>query len=165
MRVIRSKHERKSKMAPTYPSYTPTHHNDQYPAIDPTKPAPDCSSKTVVITGGGRGIGKAIAIAFAQAHAKGIALLGRTESTLQEMSDAIKKISHSTDVLLAIADIQDKKQVQNAIDTTVKHFSGVPDVLVLNAGALKGVGSLIGVDIDDFWSSFEINTRGLLVVE
>lgn len=32
--------------------------HDQYPAIDPTQPQLDCSKKIVLITGGGRGIGK-----------------------------------------------------------------------------------------------------------
>ena len=70
-------------MAPLYPSFTDTYHHEQYPAIDPTQKELDCSEKVVVITGGGRGIGKAIAVAFAKAHAKGIVLMGRTRSTLE----------------------------------------------------------------------------------
>ncbi|KAF7194069.1 Short chain dehydrogenase citE [Pseudocercospora fuligena] len=151
-------------MEPTYPSYTPTCHHDQYPAIDPSQPSLDCSNKIVLITGGGRGIGKAIATAFAEAHAKGIALVGRAESTLRETSQAIKQISPRTDVFITTADIQDKTQTQAAIEATLAHFSVVPDVLVMNAGVLRGVGSLIDVNIDDFWSAFEINTKGPLIV-
>lgn len=53
----RSKHDsalQTSTMARLYPSFTPTYHNDQYPAIDPPQPHLDCSSKIVLITGAGR---------------------------------------------------------------------------------------------------------------
>ncbi|PPJ55217.1 hypothetical protein CBER1_05719 [Cercospora berteroae] len=152
-------------MAPTYPSFfTPTYHHDQYPAIDPTQPALDCSNKIVIITGGGRGIGQAIAIGFARAHAKGIILLGRTQTSLEASFNKIEAISPSTDVLITVADIQQPEQVLSAFSTAISHFNTVPDILINNAGALLGVGNIIDVEIEDFWSSFEINTRGPLIV-
>lgn len=151
-------------MAPTYPSFTSTYHHDQYPAIDPTQPALDCSNKIVIITGGGRGIGQAIAIGFARAHAKGIILLGRTQASLEDSANKIKAISPSTDVLLTVADIQQPSQVQSAFSTAVSHFNTVPDILINNAGALRGAGNIIDIDIEEIWSSFEINTRGPLIV-
>lgn len=153
-------------MAPLYPSFTPTYHNDQYPAIDPSQAALDCSKHTVLITGAGRGIGKAIAIAFGKAHAKSIALLGRTRSTHEETASEIKTISDGkTDVFVVTADIVDQEQVQEAMKATVEHLGGMaPDILVNNAGGLAGLGSLIDVDIDEFMQAFEINVRGPLTV-
>ena len=151
-------------MTPRHPSFTPTYHHDVYPAIDPTSPALDCSDKIVLITGGGRGIGKAIAKGFAAAKAKGIVLLGRDATTLQTSAAEIRTLSPSTDVFIATADIQQQDQVQKALQDVVAHFGTVPDVLVNNAGGLRGQGPIIDVDIDDFWESFELNTRGPLIV-
>ena len=153
-------------MAQPYPSFTPTYHHDQYGAIDPTQPALNCSEKIVLITGAGRGIGKAIAIAFAKAHAKGIAILGRTKSTLHETATEVKKVSGgSTDVFVTTADIMVQSEVQAAMDSTIEHFRGrVPDVLVNNAGGLHGIGSLADVDIDDFMKAFDLNVKGPLIV-
>lgn len=150
---------------PLWPSFTPTYHHEQYPAIDPRQGSLDCSGKLVFITGGGRGIGKAIAVAFAQAHAKGIALLGRTVSTLQDTAVEIQKASDGkTEAFVCTADIMLRDQVQAAMDSAVQHFRRMPDVLVNNAGGLFGVGSVTDVDIDEFWKAFELNVKGPLIV-
>lgn len=150
---------------PLYPSFTPTYHHDQYPTIDPTQPSLSCSGKVILITGGGTGIGKAIALAFAKANAQGIALLGRTQSTLDETADEIRRINPATDVFVAVADITLQPQVQAAIDATISHFhTHVPDVLINNAGGLSGRGPLIDVDLTDFWRAFDLNVKGPLTV-
>ena len=153
-------------MASTYPSFTRTYHHDQYPAIDPTQPQFDCSQKIILITGGGRGIGKAIAIGFAKAHAKGIALLGRTRSSLEEAAAEVKKASGGrTDVHTVTADIMVQGQVIDAMDSVITHFDEtVPDVLVNNAGGILGLGSLADLDIDEFMKAYDLNVRGPLTV-
>lgn len=117
-------------MAPTYPSFTPHYHHDEYPAIDPTQAALDCSQKVVFITGAGSGIGEAIAIAFAKAHAQGVVLLGRTQSTLHDTAEKVKAASDGrTEPLVAVADITSGSQVQAAMELAIRHFGGrVPDV-------------------------------------
>lgn len=154
------------EMFSTYPSFTPTYHHEQYPAIDPTQPALDCSKKIVLVTGAGGGIGKAIAIAFGKAHAEGIALLGRTKSTLDETAQEVKDASGGvTDAFVTTADITNQDQVQAAMDSMIDHFGDrVPDVLVNNAGGLVGIGDVIDVDIDEFMKAFDLNVRGPLTV-
>lgn len=149
-------------MPPLYPSFTPTYHHDIYPAIDPTQPTLDCSTKIVLITGAGRGIGKATGIAFGKAHAQGVILLGRTRSTLESTAEEIKKASEGrSDVFITTADFTDQKQVNAAMDSAIEHFGGkVPDVLINNAGGLVGIGHLIDVDIDEFMKAFDMNVRG-----
>lgn len=153
-------------MAPLYPSFTPSYHHDQYPAIDPTQPALDCSGKVILITGAGGGIGQAIAIAFAKAHAKGVILLGRTRSTLELTADEVEKVGEGkTDIFIVTADFLDQAQVKAAMDSAIEHFNGqIPDVLVNNAGGLVGIGHVIDVDIDEFMKAFDINVRGPLTV-
>ena len=153
-------------MAPLYPSFTVTYHNDQYPAIDPSQPALDCSNKIIFITGGGRGIGKAIAVAFGKAHAKGIVLVGRTKWTLEESAAEVKQASGgSTDVFTTTADIIVQSQVQEAMDTAIQHFGGsVPDVLVNNAGGILGLGNIVDLEIDELMQCFDLNVKGPLTV-
>jgi NAD(P)-dependent dehydrogenase (short-subunit alcohol dehydrogenase family) len=153
-------------MASTYPSFTRTYHHDQYPAIDPTQPRLDCSQKIVLITGGGRGIGKAIAIGFAKAHATGIALLGRTRSSLEEAAAEVQKVSGGkTDVHIVTADIIVQGQVIKAMDSIINHLDEtVPDILVNNAGGMLGLGGLDDLDIDEFMRAYDLNVKGPLTV-
>lgn len=50
-------------------SFTKTYHNKPYDLISPSRPELSASGKNVVITGGGTGVGKSIALSFAQAGA------------------------------------------------------------------------------------------------
>lgn len=152
-------------MSNHYPSFTPTYHHNQYPAIDPTQPSLNCSGKIVLITGGGRGIGQAIAVAFAKAQATGIALLGRTKSALDETAAKVQESSNGkTDAFVVTADFTVKHQVKQAFDSTIEHFGSVPDVLVNNAGGFAGTGHIGDVDIDEFMKTYEMNVRGPLTV-
>nr|POE53349.1 short chain dehydrogenase andi [Quercus suber] len=151
---------------PLWPSFTPTYHHDQYPSIDPTQPALNCSGKHIFITGGGRGLGRAIAVAFARAHATSITLLGRTQATLDETAQLIREASGGATAALGLtADILQAPQVERAMAAATTHFGGAaPDVLVNNAGGLHGVGSVVDMALDDFWQTFELNVKGPLIV-
>ena len=85
------------------------------------------AGKVAVVTGGGRGIGAAIARALAQAGA-GIALIGRDESRLKQQAAAL-----SADTLTASADITDSNSVRAAFARIRERFPRV-DILVNNAG-------------------------------
>lgn len=151
-------------MPPLYPSFTPTYHHEAYPAIDPTQPSLSCEGKVVLITGGGKGIGKAIATGFAKAHAKAIIILGRTQLSLTSTATELKEISGSrTEVLTHAVDILDIASVQQAFDASVQALGQI-DILVNNAGGLFGIGSVGDVDIDEFWKAFELNVKGPLIV-
>ncbi|MEK6267846.1 MAG: glucose 1-dehydrogenase [Planococcus sp. (in: firmicutes)] len=85
-------------------------------------------NKTAIVTGAGKGIGKAIAMALAEAGAN-VMLVARTESDLQQTQQDINndRTSYIT------ADITNRSDIQAAIDKTVEHF-GALDILVNNAG-------------------------------
>nr|POE47162.1 short chain dehydrogenase andi [Quercus suber] len=151
--------------AQPYPSFTKVYHHDVYPTIDPTGPALDCSNRIIFVTGGGRGVGKAIGVAFAKANAKGIVLLGRTSSSLEETAEEIKSVSSGqTATFVVTADITVASQVQAAMEKAVEHFGAVPDVLVNNAGGVLGRGPIVDIDPDGFWKTFEVNVKGPLLV-
>ncbi len=84
--------------------------------------------RRVVITGGARGIGRAIATAFAETGAA-IGLIGREESRLAACAESL----NSPSVIYRAADVADRLQLQVAIDEIAETLGGF-DVLVNNAG-------------------------------
>ncbi|AQQ53558.1 SDR family NAD(P)-dependent oxidoreductase [Planococcus lenghuensis] len=84
--------------------------------------------KTAIVTGAGRGIGKAIALAFAEAGAN-LLLVARTEEQLVEVQ---KEIGNGR-THYAAADITDREQVKKAVGKALGEFGAI-DILVNNAG-------------------------------
>ena len=100
--------------------------------------------KTVVVTGGGRGIGRGIRAAMARAGAN-VVITGRTLEPLNEMADEIH--AEGGTAMVSVSDITKKDSVSALIDATIQRF-GYIDAWVNNAGAAqKGdVGPLIDLD-------------------
>ena len=92
----------------------------------------DVDGKRVLITGASRGIGAALAEAFAAAGAT-VALVARSEGPLRELADRLKGTAHPTDLL-------DPEQVTTVVQR-VEDEAGPVDVLVNNAG-IGGAGAL-----------------------
>ena len=93
--------------------YTKTIHRSVYPAISPTNPSNSAAGKVVLVTGGGSGLGKHIAIAFNQARAKAIIITGRRENVLREAAAELKK-SGDAKVLFYQADVTDEVALNKA---------------------------------------------------
>lgn len=87
-------------------------------------------NKVALVTGSGRGIGKAIAIAFARAGAD-LALSARTEEQLNETAKGIQALKQKIAVIPA--DVTDQDQVKAMADKVREEF-GRLDILVNNAG-------------------------------
>lgn len=149
--------------APPWPSPTKTWHNDTYPAIDPTRPELSLAGKTAVITGGGNGIGGAIAQSFAKAGVTRLALIGRRLEVLEDNKAKIAVINPQTEVLLLQGDIVNEDQIQKAFET-VKSTFGEPHILVNNAGYFDGRVSALKDDVNTWYQSFEVNVKGSLHV-
>lgn len=71
---------------------------------------------TMTDTKQGSGIGRAIALAFAQAGAKRIVLVGRRAETLEETSVEIKKTSGDAQITIFPASVTDESAIQNIAD-------------------------------------------------
>jgi NAD(P)-dependent dehydrogenase (short-subunit alcohol dehydrogenase family) len=103
-------------MAPPTPAppFTKTTHHNIYPAISP---APDgalvnsAKGLTVLVSGAGRGIGRAEAIVFAQAGAKKVVIAARSTNELSEVEVAIKGVAPKTEVIKVETDVMDEKSV------------------------------------------------------
>ncbi|KAF2114351.1 putative short-chain dehydrogenase [Lophiotrema nucula] len=151
-------------MASDFPVFTKTFHTTTYAAIDPTNATLSAKDKVILITGGGRGIGKAIALSFATAGAKAVVILGRTQSTLEEatkdITAAAKAHGHDTTIRFYAVDICADSAVSTAFREVSEEFGSV-DVVINNAGDLF-LGTITECNIAEYWHSFEINVKGTL---
>ena len=143
---------------PAFVSFTKTWHNKPYAAVSPARPELSASGKNVIVSGGGTGIGKAIAIAFAQAGAASVTILGRREDRLKIATAAISAEAKDkkTHVLYEICDMTKGTSVKQAFDRIVEKVGEI-SVLVSNAGALPEPGPLSTTDPDVFMSGFGSN--------
>src|SRR5665213_85864 len=88
------------------------------------------SDRVALITGAGRGIGAAIAVAFAQAGGD-VAITARTESQLEEVALLVRAAGRRA--LVLPADVNDLANLAPLVDATVAEF-GRLDIVVNNAG-------------------------------
>ena len=115
-------------------------------------------NKVAIITGGGRGIGKAIAKRFAK-EGYYLMLVARTETELEKAAAEIIAEYH-TPVLTRAIDISNEQAVQQMVKQTVNEFGKI-DVLVNNAGIIGPMGELSEISSDDFVRTFKINAGGM----
>lgn len=115
------------------------------------------ADKTVVISGGGRGIGRALAFQFVRLGAS-VALLGRNIERLNSTADALRRIGGT--VYSAPASIRDPEQVDHFMDEAWNRLGGF-DILVNNAGGQfaqpamdfspKGWNAVVDTNLNGTW--------------
>lgn len=88
------------------------------------------TNKVVLISGAGKGIGRACALAFAEQGAK-VALFARDEKTLQQVKKAIQK--YNVPYVIQSVDINQSIAVEHFVKTVVKELGKI-DILINNAG-------------------------------
>ncbi|KAK3309002.1 uncharacterized protein B0T15DRAFT_573061 [Chaetomium strumarium] len=150
-------------MAPPFPSPTTKWHDSTYESLSPTRPELSAKGKTVLITGGGTGIGAETARYFAAAGASRIALLGRREQPLLETKASIERQFPGVDVFVAPTDVTVKSQVDAAFANFLGR-DGKLDVAVSNAAIIGPHETVDEVDADKFIDGVSQNLRGALLV-
>lgn len=139
-------------------------HNDIYPAIDATQNQKlKQSGKVILITGAGRGIGRAIALQYARADAAALILCARTASELDEVDGAIKKINQNVHVQKEVLSVTDGAAVKQLAEKVSKEQRRL-DVLVNNAGLSREWEPLAATDPEDYWQVLEVNVKGPLLL-
>lgn len=114
----------------------------------------DLKGKTVIVTGSSRGIGAAIAVAFAQEGAN--IVLNARSSISEELVAEIERLGVESAVLLG--DVSDFDSAKRIVDEAKERFGSV-DILVNNAGITRDK-LLMRMTEEDFDATYQINLKG-----
>ncbi|KAH0845686.1 hypothetical protein FOPE_12246 [Fonsecaea pedrosoi] len=166
------------------PCFTKVYRKTTYPAIEPSRPELSTKDKTVVVAGAGEeSLVAAVALSFAKAGGRKIALIGTTEETLEKTKTAINQSFPDVTVLVTPANLSKANEVGLAAHT-IRSDLGAWDVFVNCAGYAPPTPlcdtlfsrilsimltlpwrysptatTLAGADEDDWWQAFEINVK------
>jgi NAD(P)-dependent dehydrogenase (short-subunit alcohol dehydrogenase family) len=118
----------------------------------------DLTGQVALVTGGGRGLGRAFALSLAAAGAK-VAVMARTEAQLAETVQLIERAGGCARAIPGDVSVPD--EVAHVVTTTEQQLGPV-DILVNNAGfhVPGSLGYDWEVDPEGWWHTFEINLRG-----
>ena len=115
------------------------------------------SGKIALITGGGRGIGRSIALAFAREGAR-VAIAARTAQQVEQVAAEIKSQTAS-DPVGVVCDVSEVASVQQMFATVSETFGSGPNIMVNNAGIAESAP--ITKTDDDLWQRhLAINLSG-----
>jgi 3-oxoacyl-[acyl-carrier protein] reductase len=114
--------------------------------------------KVAVVTGGSRGIGRAICIALAQRGATVIAC-ARNEASLQELADEAKQREWSGCIVPKPLDVCDRSAIDPFVERVIEAHKRI-DILVNNAGITRD-GLLMSMDDDQFDDVLTTNLRSV----
>ena len=114
------------------------------------------AKKTAIVSGGSKGIGKAIAMKLAQADAN-VVICSRKKENLDS---AVNEAESNGLTLIPIeCNTSNKESIQSVVDYTLEKFNGV-DILVNNAAANPYYGPILNSE-DSHWDKiFDVNVKG-----
>ena len=119
----------------------------------------DFSGKSVVITGGSRGLGLVLARELAAEGAK-LTLIARDEADLQRAEEDIRTRDPFAEVLITAADVRKRYEAERAIGRAIERFGSV-DVVINNAGIIQ-VGPLDHMKLGDYEDAMNTHFWGPL---
>jgi NAD(P)-dependent dehydrogenase (short-subunit alcohol dehydrogenase family) len=114
--------------------------------------------KVAIVTGAGRGLGRAFAIALAADHA--VAVVARSAGELDETVALVARSGGRAEAF--VADVTDAQSVGRAFGE-VERTLGPVDLLVNNAGVLGPLGPFVDSPVEDWWRTMDVNLRGQLL--
>ena len=124
--------------------------------LDATAAQIDLAGQVAIVTGGGRGIGRAIAQGLAHAGAA-VAVVSRTRDEVEETARLIEEAGGRA--LAFRADVTDQPAIKE-LAAGVEEQLGPIDLLVGNAGITGPAGPAWEVDQDEWWRCMDVNLRG-----
>ena len=112
----------------------------------------ELEGRVAVVTGGGRGIGRGIALELARAGAR-VAVAARTVEQVEATAAEAGGIAIE-------ADVSDRDSVERMVERTEREL-GPPDLLVCNAGIAVREETAWELEPEDWWRTFEVNVLGV----
>jgi 3-oxoacyl-[acyl-carrier protein] reductase len=112
--------------------------------------------KVAIITGAGRGLGRASSLEMAKEGAS-LVILSRTPSELREAAKTIR--TSGADVISVKADVANPGDIEKVVDRTIKHFGKI-DILINNAAIIGPVNPFFMIDHKEWDETMDINLRG-----
>lgn len=119
----------------------------------------DISGKVAIVTGGGRGIGKAIAEAYAEAGAK-VVISGRRDEYLAPTMAEFKEKGY--DALSVVADVTKPEDVERTVKAALEKYGQI-DILVNNAGQTWGQPTE-DVSLAKWQQILDVNLTGIFLI-
>jgi 3-oxoacyl-[acyl-carrier protein] reductase len=114
--------------------------------------------KVALITGGGRGIGRAIALAYARAGAD-IVLVSRTRSELEKVAAEVEETGQKS--LIIEADVSKPEDVARMVADSLDAFGRI-DILVNNAG-IALPNTVLETSLEDWQTTMAVNMTGVFL--
>ncbi|MBD0859788.1 SDR family oxidoreductase [Gordonia sp. zg691] len=130
------------------------------PSVRALSAATDLHGQVALVTGGSKGIGKAITLALAQAGAA-VCVVSRGIDALDEVRNELERTG--TRACTVAADVSDPDAVRAAIEEASTTLGPV-DIVVNNAGVQTSIGDCSDVDVDRWWDDVNVNLRGPMLV-
>lgn len=124
-----------------------------------TRPVEEFRNKNILVTGGGRGIGKRLALGFAKLGAR-IALVGRSKAEIDLARIEIEQAGGNA--LQVRADVTDAEGLNVAVDRARVSFGSGIDVLICAAGVTGPLYSFLQSAFDSWTEAIEINLLGVV---
>jgi 3-oxoacyl-[acyl-carrier protein] reductase len=120
---------------------------------------PSLKSKVAIVTGAGRGIGRAIALALGRGGAR-VALAARSDGEIRSVAEEIR--AQDGDALALAVDLSRDDDIERLVKQTAKEWGPV-DILINNAGWGK-TASVVNSRVEDWDRTFQINLRAPMVL-
>lgn len=117
------------------------------------------NGKTVVVTGGGSGMGKAICLEFADLGAN-VVCVGRNMDKLKKVVDEVN--AKGARGLAVKVDVKKEEETLRMVKETVEAFGSL-DILCNNAGMIETIGPLESLSVEDWDANFDVNAKGVFL--
>ena len=114
---------------------------------------------SVIVTGAGRGVGRALAVEFGRRGAR-VACVARSRPQLEETAALIE--AGGGEAMVAAADVTDRAVVEAMTAAVMARFGAI-DVLFNNAGSFACLGGLWEVDPEIWWRDITVNLLGVML--
>jgi len=112
--------------------------------------------QVAIVTGGGRGLGRSVALTFGKQGAK-VVLAARTMEEIDHVAEELRSLKK--EAIAVRTDVSNEDQVNDLVKMTLEAF-GTIDILVNNAGARGPIGPIHQISLSEWEQTLKVNLTG-----